>query len=100
MTAPIEITPQLRQAVLDSECERRGHVLNTKNALAWDDNNAQVIGPGEQVPHLLCDRCARTWLVLEESGTDYDDVVEKVSKRFKDPADLRTGRLPRRELPH
>ncbi|MBW0088220.1 hypothetical protein I4I77_01180 [Pseudonocardia sp. KRD-188] len=88
------ITDEMRRAVHEEDCEQLGHMLATESVISIEGRTAQVAGPGDLQPHLNCRRCGKVWLVIEDAGDGYDDAVQRVSKRFKDPADLRIGRRP------
>lgn len=83
MTTPIEITPQMRQAVLDAECERLGHPLNSANAMSWESNNGRIRGPAGKMPHLTCDRCGHVWIVLPRDGRDYAQAEQRFRERLR-----------------
>lgn len=83
----MELTDEVRRAVRAEECERLGgHDIDTGAAFAWSaaysmqsvaSQPAQAVqnlaDTDEQLPHLVCRRCGRTWLVVPLEGADYDD---------------------------
>jgi hypothetical protein len=84
----IEVTDEIRRAVWAEECQRiGGHDIDTGAAFAWSaaysaqSVASQATGQAvqnladtdEQLPHLACRRCGRTWLVVPLEGIDYDD---------------------------
>lgn len=84
MTTPIEITPEIRQAVLDAECERLGHQLNLANAASsFSDRNGRIRGPQGQLPHLFCDRCGHVWIVLPRDGRNYAQAERRFRERLR-----------------
>lgn len=97
MTTPIEITPEIRQAVLEAECERLGHRLSTDNALTWaDTRGGRVRGPAGQMPHLVCDRCDRVWIVVARDGRTYQQAERRFRERLlpTDPEALPPDPVP------
>lgn len=96
---PIEVTDEMRRAVYAADCEKDGHLLSIRECISNDpevhpDRNTPTVRATdpERVPHLLCQRCRKVWLVIEDSGDGYDDAVRKMSERLKDPSALRVGR--------
>ncbi len=98
MSTP-EITPEIRQAVLEAECQRVGHSPTFRNALMSlpDVGGIEVIGPPDKVAHLFCQRCGKVWIVVEDPGTSYADAVSKLRSRMKDPDSVRPR--PRPQIP-
>jgi hypothetical protein len=83
MPPPPRITPQIRQLVLDLECERLGHQVNPYDALAGDATNLAKLGtPGAdddlKLPHMSCARCGYTWIVIPVGGPSYEDAERVV----------------------
>lgn len=101
----IDVTDELRQAVYAADCEANGHLLSIRECISNDPDLPGLNTPAvrsedpEKVPHLSCQRCGKVWLVIEDAGDGYDDAVQKVTRRLKDPSTLRVGRQPRREKP-
>lgn len=90
----MEITDEVRRAVLAGECQRSGHVMDISEAFSNDPNipgdattNVRAHTPGK-LPHLFCQRCGCVWLVLD-AGHDYDDAVDRLKTRLKDPNSVR-----------
>jgi hypothetical protein len=74
----VELTDEIRRAVWAEECQRLGgHDIDDSGAFLW----SAAAGPGvqhladneEKIPHLVCRRCGRVWLVVPLEGLDYDD---------------------------
>jgi hypothetical protein len=82
----IEITDEIRHAVLAEMCETSGHIVNTIEAVGFDDNNRPGIRTSDpdKLPHMYCNRCGITWIVIAENGANYDDADTKFRKRLKD----------------
>jgi hypothetical protein len=74
----VEITDEIRRAVWAEECQRiGGHDIDDRAAFSWSAGTGQagqrLADTDEQLPHLVCRRCGRTWLVVPLEGVDYDD---------------------------
>lgn len=71
----MNITPEVRQLVLDQECERLGHQVNAHEAVVGNVDGMAVVGATDdlKLPHMTCGRCGQTWIVIPNSGKDYDD---------------------------
>lgn len=90
----MEVTDEMRTAVLVAECERYGHVPNIDQAIS----NDPTVHPDELiirvradpgvVPHISCRRCGHVWLVIDDPGLGYDDAVAKMQARLHDPDSL------------
>lgn len=84
----IEITDEMRRAVLEQVCADQGHTIDPGPAVSSDNHarySVKNADPGK-LPHLRCIRCDRTWIVIDEAGTSYEDAEEKLRGRVKDPA--------------
>ncbi len=82
----IELTDEMRQAVLAEMCEKEGHYLSLGSALVRDEQGHNQIGsqdPG-RLPHLSCSRCGRAWIIVDDPGTNYDDAAKKFRGRLRD----------------
>jgi hypothetical protein len=86
VTAPVELTDDIRQAVHDEDCARLGHHIDTNTAVLWGGGSERVEGPAGQMPHFSCRRCGRVWIVVADPGRGYDDAEAKFRARLKDPA--------------
>lgn len=73
----MEITDEIRRVVRAEECQRLGgHDIDAGPAFTWTGIERPVqnlADDQETLPHLLCRRCGRTWLVVPLEGADYDD---------------------------
>jgi hypothetical protein len=69
----IELTDEMRKAVLDEICLRDGHTVDLTNLLG---SNSSMVGPEGQLPHIVCSRCKRVWLVVETPALDYETAEE------------------------
>lgn len=85
---PIEVTPEMRQAVYEADCEVKGHLFIFDNVFQSTDGHTSVVsGPdADTLPHVRCGRCTKVWLLIDDPGNDYDDAVVKL--RARKPADL------------
>lgn len=85
MTSPPELTDEIRQAVRDEDCARLGHQFQLENMLRGPSGPpVEVRGPDGQLPHLLCPRCGRVWLLVEEAGRGYQDADNRFRGRLRD----------------
>lgn len=92
MSAPVEVTPEIRRAVLDAECVGKGHLPSLNRAFrATNFPTPEIGGPQGQEPHIYCDRCGLVWLLVAEPGDGYDDAVVRFDARLKSPP-TRPGR--------
>lgn len=103
----IEVTDELRRAVYAADCERLGHWYDMGAIVGHTDDvlpenptglpTAVLRAPDPtQMPHLLCRRCGKVWLVIDEPGDGYDDAVEKVTRRMGGPTLPAEALKPRR----
>lgn len=92
MTNPLPVvTAEMREAVYADDCKRTGHILDIDNAYQISDednltgNHAPDImgNDDETFAYLTCRRCHRVWIVLEDSGKDYDEAVKKFQNILK-----------------
>jgi hypothetical protein len=90
VTTPIEITDETRRAVWDEDCQRLGHNFRFEQLLQTENRHPVLRGPVGQLPHLLCDRCSRVWLLVEDSGVDYADAIAKFKAKLKNPDDAKS----------
>jgi len=89
MTTPV--TPEMREAVYAEDCKKNGHILDITNMFQNSDEDSiagrhapDVQGPDDETfAHIFCRRCGRVWIVLEDSGRDYDQAVKKFQKLLK-----------------
>ncbi len=87
----LEVTDEMRQAVYAELCETDGHALSLQQAFVFDvDHQNQTVGSPDEtkMPNIYCTRCKRTWLVLIEPGTSYEDAEEKLRGKLKDTKDI------------
>lgn len=68
----VEITPEVRRAVLSEVCEKEGHQIDFQSAWSFEKG---VLHTRDDLkfPHLRCARCGATWIVLPTQGYDYED---------------------------
>jgi predicted molibdopterin-dependent oxidoreductase YjgC len=77
----MEITPEIRQAVLDAECVTRGHEVNVYEAIRPSGPTiAGAVASDDdlKLPSMSCQRCGRTWVVIPAEGTDYEDAERRL----------------------
>lgn len=79
----IEVTPEIRQAVMDAECERIGHDIAAYQAILWSDDRQRQVGVGsnsdsERLASMSCLRCGRTWVILPVEGGNYEEAEGRV----------------------
>jgi hypothetical protein len=77
----IEITPEMRQAVMDAECVARGHEVNVYDAIRPSGPTiaGQVASEDDlKLPAFACNRCGRTWVVVPIEGSDYEDAERRL----------------------
>lgn len=83
MTEPV-ITPEIRQAVLDAECETLGHQLNFNNVCpTTTGRNTRLEGSPDAMPYVECERCGRVWIVAyRNSGRNYNQAQRRFRERL------------------
>jgi len=97
----LQVTPNMRRAVYEEDCQINGHIYNFSDLLGGRDVGEEevqvvdLIGHDDKIPHIHCSRCNKVWLVVEVPGIDYDDAVAKLEKRLKPGDDLISGRKVR-----
>lgn len=77
----MEITPEIRQAVLDAECLAKGHEVNVYEAIRPSGPTiaGEIASDDDlKLPSMSCNRCGRTWVVVPIEGTDYDDAERRL----------------------
>lgn len=91
---PAVVTPEMRQAVYDDDCKRLGHLFNVKvDAAPTADPNLLRAWTDLEVPHVLCKRCQRVWLIVATApGKSYPDAEVEVQKALK-PGDNFNDRI-------
>lgn len=91
----IEVTPEMRLAVYEADCEQFGHIPVYDRMFQSSDGRTLVVsGPdAETLPHVRCQRCTKVWLVIDDPGNDYADAVAKLRARGA-PAELARPRRP------
>lgn len=83
MTTPIVVTPEMRQAVMDAECELVGHQLRFDNVSKFEGRNGRIEGPNpNQMPHIFCGRCGHVWIVLPKDGKNYNSAERQFRRRL------------------
>lgn len=75
----VELTDEIRQAVLDEQCAALGHDFDVSTAITGDGNTdgppRMKVGSSrnpDHGPHLRCLRCRRAWMVIEVGVVGYD----------------------------
>ena len=88
MTEPV-ITPEIRQAVLDAECETLGHrgvgqLLETIGVCpTTTGRNTRLEGSPDAMPYVECERCGRVWIVAyRNSGRNYNQAQRRFRERL------------------
>lgn len=83
----MEVTEEMRAAVLAAECERYGHIIDINEAISDDpthhpDEHTVTIRArdADTIPHLKCQRCPTVWLIIE-GVHGYDDAEEALNAR-------------------
>jgi hypothetical protein len=80
----MEITPEIRRAVYEADCEQLGHRLTFE-----DVSRSSETGDGGfvlrlaaqdhyRLPHIRCARCGSVWIVHPVRGVDYDDAERQI----------------------
>ena len=83
MSEPIVITPEIRQAVLDAECDALGHTLDFSHIASVEGRNRRLAGSPDAMPFIVCDRCARVWIVAyRHSGRNYQQAERRFRERL------------------
>lgn len=73
MASPINVTPEMRQAVYAEDCLNKGHSIKAETALYFTNGMMTLQNIEGLIPHLNCERCGKVWLVVETPGADYTD---------------------------
>lgn len=88
----IEITDEMRRAVLDEMCALEGHVLNINTAIGRGPQGQEPMSirarNEDELPHIACSRCGKTWLVVEEPGEGYEAAEAALQSSLKATDDL------------
>ncbi len=86
----LEVTDEMRRAVIAEMCAAQGHQLSMANALVRDEGGHPDVGrpDPDKLAHLTCTRCDATWIVLDDVSDDYADAEEKLRGRLKDTKDI------------
>jgi hypothetical protein len=106
----MEITPHIRQLVMELECERLGHQIDPYVSVRGSDGGMRALGPGStdklKLPHMSCERCGYTWITLPVGGPDYDSAervlwnqLDKTTKFAKQVLRDRSRRAERDRQP-
>lgn len=87
--APV-IDEATRAAVLAAECAGKGHIHLFENMLGASQNGGStdiIAAPDpSQMPHVVCRRCGKVWIVIETTGCCYDDAIGEVAAVMTDSA--------------
>lgn len=101
----IQVTDEMRQAVLAEICATTGHSVELGSMLGAtpDDPSGprgipmRPIGPEGKLPHIWCDRCKKVlgvFIAIEDD--DYDKVEQRLAGMLRDKTELEKRRRPRR----
>jgi hypothetical protein len=94
---PIEITDEMRAAVLAEMCAAQGHVYSLTSAVDVGPSGSTIKAKDDRLPHISCARCGRVWLVQEESFASYDEAEQQMYDKLKDPAPIEELREKRKK---
>ena len=108
MTTPIQVTPEMREAVYAEDCKLFGHIPDITNMFQNSDEDSlvgrhapDIQGPDDETfAHIFCRRCGRVWIVLEDSGRDYDQALKKFQKLLKSAAQDKVVKPKRKDKKH
>lgn len=99
----IELTDEMRQAVLDEICAELGHIVDIAHLFSTDPNQShhrlpEPIGPEGKLPYVDCQRCKRVLgvFIATESRT-YAEAEQAVGSMLRDRTQLEKRRGPRRK---
>lgn len=84
----MEITDEVRAAVLAEQCATAGHILDISELIG----NDAAVNPEEMtvrvkarrddtIAHIRCKRCGRVWLVVVD-GPSYDDAEDALNAQL------------------
>lgn len=100
----VELTDEIRQAVLDEECTRLGHDFDVSTAITGDGNTdgppRMTVGSSrnpDHGPHLRCLRCHRAWILVEVPAVSYLAAEADLIGRLRDGDELRARLVQRRD---
>lgn len=85
----IEITPEIKQAVLDQLCVEQQHFFYIQ-VVATTAPNTVTSGEPDKMPFISCQRCGRVWVIAPDSKGDYDAAEETVINALTDQTELKT----------
>lgn len=99
----MEITDEMRAAVLAEKCERNGHVPDISQLVSNDPH----VYPGEQtirvrakqddtIPHVSCKSCGWVWLIGAD-GPSYDAAEDNLNTQLAPKNRRKARREVRRE---
>jgi hypothetical protein len=78
----MEITPEIRAAVLAAECAAQGGHLFDISQLMTPESDGHTMAvrarEGDTIPHLFCRRCAWVWLIGAD-GPSYDAAEDNLN---------------------
>lgn len=108
MTTPIQVTPEMREAVYAEDCKINGHLIDITNMFQISDEDSRagrhapdVQGPDDETfAHIFCRRCSRVWIVFEEGGRDYDQAVKHFEKALKNANQDKAVKPKRKDKKH
>lgn len=93
----MDVTPEMRQAVYEADCELLGHSVDTRWAVEFTEQESGVRPRAkDRFPHIFCRRCRKTWIVLPIEGVGYEEAERRVYEHLKPTSEL--ARLITRRL--
>jgi len=98
----IELTDEIRKAVLAEMCTNQGHQFALANAVVAASESNRV--PNIQIkdwklPHITCSRCGMVWVVVDVPAPTYEAAEEMIRAGAKSTTRIDELRKRRREQP-
>jgi hypothetical protein len=66
-----EITPELRRAVYEADCEEMGHQIDANPIMRPIPGGGIIPADSTVMPSVTCHRCKKFWIVIPISGANY-----------------------------
>lgn len=100
----MEVTEEMRAAVLAAECDRHGHLIDIDEAISADpdlgDPNEHTVTirsrEADTIPHIRCKRCPTVWLIVQ-GAAGYDAAEAELNDRLQPKHRRKLRRERRRE---